>query len=190
VLLLSDRFWRREFDARRDVLGGTIRIAGSAFTIIGVTPPEFFGLVLGRSPDVYLPLGTYAVVQPGIVSAENHQFWMVRTVGRLARTVSDQTAAARLTTVLQASFAADPKPVIELLPIDIDAFEDGGECESGGTQQTCEGRQRRIRLAQLNPGHDRLRRARLFRQLTLGEARLLSGALQDRGGIGRFGHAI
>jgi len=118
VVILSDRFWRRELGGTGDVLGTTIRVAGTAFTVIGVTAPEFFGVVLGRSPDLYLPLGSYALAQPGIVTAENPDFWSVRAIGRMARAVSNQTAADRLTTVLQATLPADPKPVIELLPID------------------------------------------------------------------------
>jgi predicted permease len=118
VVLLSDRFWKRAFEGRRDVLGRTIRIAGNAFTIVGVAPPEFFGLVLGRSPDVYLPLGSLGLAQPGIVPAQDPSSWLVHVVGRLAAPLTDRAAADRLTSVMQASFSADPKPVIELLPID------------------------------------------------------------------------
>ena len=118
VVLLSDRFWKRTFEGSRDVLGRTIRVAGTPFTIIGVAPPEFFGLVLGRSPDVYLPLGSLGLAQPGIVPAQDPTFWLVHVVGRLAAPLTDQAAADRLTGVMQASFPADPKPVIELLPID------------------------------------------------------------------------
>jgi predicted permease len=118
VALVSDRFWRRAFEGSPDVLGSTIRIAGNPFTIIGVTPPAFFGLVLGRSPDVYLPLGSLGLAQPGIVPAQDSTFWLVQVVGRLAAPHGDQAAAERLTNVMQASLPADPKPVIELLPID------------------------------------------------------------------------
>ena len=117
-VLLSDRFWRREFGASADVLGQTIRVAGNAFTIVGVTPPEFFGVILGRAPDAYFPLGSVGLAQPGIVTAENPDFWSLKVVGRMARAVGDQTAADRLTIVLQAMFQAEPKPVIELQPID------------------------------------------------------------------------
>src|SRR5262245_14744901 len=68
VVLLSDRFWRRAFGGNRDVLGRSIRVADNTFTIVGVTPPEFFGVILGRTPDVFLPLGSYGASQPGIVT--------------------------------------------------------------------------------------------------------------------------
>ncbi len=39
--VISDRFWRRKFDADPSVLGRTIEVSGDAFTIVGVMPPEF-----------------------------------------------------------------------------------------------------------------------------------------------------
>jgi putative ABC transport system permease protein len=41
VVLLSDRYWRRRFNADSNVLGQTATIAGKLYTIIGVMPPEF-----------------------------------------------------------------------------------------------------------------------------------------------------
>ena len=117
-MLLSDRFWRRAFGGDPGVLGRTVRVAGHAFTIAGITPPEFFGVILGRSPDVYLPIGSFGLAQPGIVTAQDREFWLVRVVGRLSHPLTDRAAADRLTTLVQASFQADPKPVIELLPIE------------------------------------------------------------------------
>lgn len=123
LAVLSDRFWRRAFGGDSGVLGKTIRIADQPFTVIGVTPPEFFGAVLGRFPDVYLPLGSQGSVQPGNVAAADPSYWFVHVVGRLGRAVDDYAAAGRLTTVMQDSFRGNPKPVIELLPIDT-AFSD------------------------------------------------------------------
>ncbi len=117
AVLVSDRFWKWAFDADPAVLGRTIRVADHTFTVIGVLPPEFFGVVIGRSPSVYFPLGSLGLAQPGIVSAQNPDAWMVRVVGRMAKRVDDQTAADRLTVVMQAGFPV-LKPVIELLPIE------------------------------------------------------------------------
>ena len=41
VSVLSDRFWRRRFNADPDVIGRSIRVNGVPTTIIGVMPPEF-----------------------------------------------------------------------------------------------------------------------------------------------------
>jgi predicted permease len=40
VVVLSDALWRRQFGARPDVIGSTMRMDGNPFTIIGVAPPD------------------------------------------------------------------------------------------------------------------------------------------------------
>src|SRR5262249_48778017 len=56
LVVISDRFWRRRFAHDRQVIGKKITLNNSPFTVIGVTPPEFFGAEVGRSPDLWLPL--------------------------------------------------------------------------------------------------------------------------------------
>jgi putative ABC transport system permease protein len=55
VLLLADAFWRRAFDADRDVIGRRLMVDGRAYTVIGVMPPTFgyavgFGSTIGWEP--------------------------------------------------------------------------------------------------------------------------------------------
>src|SRR2546427_3333900 len=42
VAVISDRMWRARFGRAADVIGRTITIERAPFTIVGVTPPEFF----------------------------------------------------------------------------------------------------------------------------------------------------
>jgi putative ABC transport system permease protein len=56
VAVLSHRFWVRRFGADRSVLGRTLGLNGVPATVIGVTPPLFFGIDRGVSPDVTVPL--------------------------------------------------------------------------------------------------------------------------------------
>ena len=41
VMVLSDRLWRRELGADRNILGREIRLDDSAYTVVGVTSPSF-----------------------------------------------------------------------------------------------------------------------------------------------------
>jgi putative ABC transport system permease protein len=41
VLVLEHDFWERRFFADRDILGRTLTLDGTTYTIVGVTPPEF-----------------------------------------------------------------------------------------------------------------------------------------------------
>jgi len=56
VAVISDRLWRDYFHADPKAVGGTIRINGRDLTLIGVTPPEFTGIVRGVPFDLWVPL--------------------------------------------------------------------------------------------------------------------------------------
>ncbi len=56
VAVLSYAAWQRRFAGDPLAIGRTIRIEGVPFTIIGVTPPEFFGVAPGVPVDVSIPL--------------------------------------------------------------------------------------------------------------------------------------
>ena len=65
VAVLSYGYWKQRFNARPDVLGSIVRIKTIPYTVIGVTPPAFFGNVVGESPEVWIPLSTQPLVLPG-----------------------------------------------------------------------------------------------------------------------------
>jgi predicted permease len=54
-LLLSDRGWRRLFDADTSVVGRQVRINGIPWHVVGVMPRDFRGLAIGP-PDFWAPL--------------------------------------------------------------------------------------------------------------------------------------
>jgi putative ABC transport system permease protein len=57
VAILAYGFWQRQYGGDTSVLGQTVSLDGHAFTILGVTPPEFFGVRVGTTFDVMIPLG-------------------------------------------------------------------------------------------------------------------------------------
>ena len=61
-VVLSDSFWRERFDGDPGVIGSTLRIAGQAVTVVGVTPASFHGVWPGVEPRVYLPMQYINVV--------------------------------------------------------------------------------------------------------------------------------
>jgi len=57
VVVLSDGFWKRTFNAAPDVVGRTLRLSGESFTIIGVLPAEFSVPSMPQSNrDIYVPI--------------------------------------------------------------------------------------------------------------------------------------
>jgi putative ABC transport system permease protein len=55
-IVLSDTFWRQQFQRDEGVIGRIVTINGAACQIVGIAPPEFFGLMVGTSPEVWAPV--------------------------------------------------------------------------------------------------------------------------------------
>jgi len=56
VVVLGPDFWKHEFASDPGVLGRTIRLNGTEFTVIGVAPETFPGMQIFEHPDFYMPL--------------------------------------------------------------------------------------------------------------------------------------
>ena len=69
VAVISYGYWTKRFNRNPSAVGAEIVLNGAPFTIIGVTPPEFFGLEPGQSVDVSIPLTSVAIVQPQFAAA-------------------------------------------------------------------------------------------------------------------------
>src|SRR3989454_7517136 len=63
VAVVSHRFWRQRFGGADDVLGRQLTVQRISFTIVGVTPPGFFGPDVGRMADVMIPFATEPLIQ-------------------------------------------------------------------------------------------------------------------------------
>ena len=61
IAVISDHYWARRFNRAPDVLGHTLILNGHSVGIVGVTAPEFTGLVPGTRPDITLPLSVRAL---------------------------------------------------------------------------------------------------------------------------------
>jgi putative ABC transport system permease protein len=63
VAVISYRFWRGHFAGADDVIGRQITLQRRAFTIVGVLPPGFFGVDVGRMTDVMLPFAAEPLIR-------------------------------------------------------------------------------------------------------------------------------
>ena len=99
VAVLSYTYWQRRFGMEQSAIGRSISLSGTPFTIIGVAPPGFFGLEVGRTADIFVPVMMQPTVMP---SAENWLgdsiaiSWWLTIVGRLPSERSPQQATAAL----------------------------------------------------------------------------------------------
>lgn len=56
VAVLSDSYWARRFGSDPALIGETLEVNGIPVTVIGVAEQDFRGVVVGESPDFWLPL--------------------------------------------------------------------------------------------------------------------------------------
>lgn len=56
VVVLSYPFWKQKLGGNTDVIGKTLMLDGKAFTVVGVAPASFTGLMIGTDPDFWAPL--------------------------------------------------------------------------------------------------------------------------------------
>jgi predicted permease len=66
VVVLGPDFWRHEFASDPSILGKTILLNGTKFTVIGVAPDSFPGMLTFGHPDFYMPLAMAHVFSTNI----------------------------------------------------------------------------------------------------------------------------
>ena len=64
VAVISHALWQRAFNADQSLIGQTIRLNSNPYTVIGVAPPAFVGLLLGVATDVWVPTALQPEVDP------------------------------------------------------------------------------------------------------------------------------
>jgi macrolide transport system ATP-binding/permease protein len=101
VVNLSYNFWQSRLGARADLIGKTILINGKPFSIVGVTPPEFFGVRPPRAPEVFIPVRDLALIDLNMHGELDkrfigeHSYW-IEMMGRVKPGVSLSQAEAEL----------------------------------------------------------------------------------------------
>src|SRR5687768_4025168 len=75
VAVISYNFWQQRFGGSTDVVGKPLLVERVTYTIIGVTPPEFFGTEVGRKFDVAIPLGTEPLVRGRESGLDRRSMW-------------------------------------------------------------------------------------------------------------------
>ena len=102
VAVVSHAFSHRHFAAAADAVGRVVRLNGLPFTVVGVTPPEFFGVDPSAAPDIYLPMHTIeqlgASQQFGFRPEDwrDRNYYWIHIMGRLRPGVTLAQARAAL----------------------------------------------------------------------------------------------
>jgi predicted permease len=107
VVVLSHAFWTSRFAADPGVVGRPLLVNGRAYTIVGVAPPGFDGLELGRQAQVFVPMMMKPHVTPGWNGLDERLSRWVRVFGRLRPGVTAEQAKAALEPVFREQLRLD-----------------------------------------------------------------------------------
>ena len=66
MVVLSHDYWQRAFGGDRNVVGRTMRLSGRQYTIVGVAPASYSGMINGIAPAVFAPVKMINQLQPDV----------------------------------------------------------------------------------------------------------------------------
>jgi len=104
-VIISHDFWQREYGGDTNVIGRQLTLADRSFEVIGVAPANFFGMEVGRSFDLSLPICAASLVR-GNNRMYSGIMWWLTVNGRLKPGWTMEQAAAHTQTISPDLFAA------------------------------------------------------------------------------------
>jgi predicted permease len=118
AVVVSYAYWTRRFARDPSIVGKSITLNGIPFTIVGVTPANFYGLIVGGEPDLWVPFDDKTNMRPwsstpgdgtnSIYAARN---WLcLNIMGRLANGVTKVQAQSQLDTIFRQFVTAEWHP--------------------------------------------------------------------------------
>jgi macrolide transport system ATP-binding/permease protein len=111
AVVLAHAFWQDQFNGDRTVLGKTVRISGTDFTVVGVAPKRFTGMDQYFRPSFLVPLQMAQRVSGAPKDPlDNRNEYSLTVEGRLKRGTSQKQAQAEVATLwrgLQQQYPAD-----------------------------------------------------------------------------------
>ena len=112
VAIVSDHFWRDVLGTDPRVVGSTVFVNTTAFTVIGVMPSEFFGVRVRRAPDLWIPLARQPEVQLREALRLRTDYYWLNLIGRLdrgrARAAAETSMTDALHRLLETNAGASP----------------------------------------------------------------------------------
>jgi len=114
AIVLSYAYWQKAFGGDRSALGRTVKLNGTAFSIVGVTDPHFTNLAAGKTQDFFLTLAQVPALRERWLRAQemyDTQSWWLVMLGRLKDGVSMKQAQAAATSIFRNQMLHGEKPL-------------------------------------------------------------------------------
>ncbi len=103
VIVLSYAYWLKHFGGKGSAVGTTLTLNQKIFTVAGVAPEGFRGVLSGNSLDIYVPLSLLPAVDPGWKKFDRPSMSRFTILGRLNEGVSREQATAELAPLFAAT---------------------------------------------------------------------------------------
>jgi len=101
LAVLSYSYWSRRFASDPAILNQTLLINGNLMTVGGVSRAGFFGVQVGKSPDIFIPITMKAQMTPNWDGLEDRKDHWLAIIGRLKPGVPRRQAEVSTTTLLR-----------------------------------------------------------------------------------------
>ena len=96
VVVVSDAFWKHRLGGKPDVLNHKLKLGKTIFTIVGVTPAEFFGTKVGEAPDAWAPLSMLGSLPAGWNGRKENFSESLYILGRLKPGITMKEATSNV----------------------------------------------------------------------------------------------
>jgi putative ABC transport system permease protein len=106
--VISFRLWQERFGGSASAIGTPVRIDRAPITIVGVTPPDFLGLEIGRGFDLIMPIKAEPRVLPSIAFSDDVPWLNIMLRMKPGVSIASATGALRAVQP-QVRAAATPK---------------------------------------------------------------------------------
>jgi predicted permease len=113
VAVMSYRTWRQKYGQDPSVVGASIAINGQPFTVVGITPPGFFGDRLQYTPAFWIPLANEPLINGSSSILEFPQQDWLDVIGRITPGADVKSIEAHMQVELQQWLLS---PVAKLQP--------------------------------------------------------------------------
>src|SRR5882762_2453808 len=110
VAVLSYDYWSRKFGADPAILNKPLTVNGVPLTVVGVTRKGFFGVQIGLTPDIFIPVTMKAQMapNPNQTLEDRNDHWLP-VMGRLKPGITLARAEATLQPIYQPILESDAK---------------------------------------------------------------------------------
>ena len=100
VATISHGYWTRRFHNDPSAIGRTIVMNGIKITIVGVTPPDFNGEIVGQATDIWLPVTMRDALRPNEKILEDRAANWLLLLGRLKPGATIEQARQQVTSII------------------------------------------------------------------------------------------